>query len=221
MPTQMIEDPRVFGAYSPRRVGALAGVSGRSIGQWARTGLITPTVFEGRPANLYSFYDVAEAVIVKWLLSQDFSHKVIRDALKDLRADQPQWPLLSEGFGVGRSSVDDRGILVRKDARDVYVSIADDHPEQIVLKPELLDAVRDVLRYGGWLAYDLGLSHIEVEPLKLGGQPTIRGRRWTVDQVARIAADPEGRVVLLEDYELEPVEIDEAVAWEDAAAALA
>ena len=57
------------GIYSPGMAGALAGVSGKSVGQWARYGLIRPSVFKGRPSNLYSYFDVAEAIVVRWMLS--------------------------------------------------------------------------------------------------------------------------------------------------------
>jgi uncharacterized protein (DUF433 family)/DNA-binding transcriptional MerR regulator len=218
-PTQI--DPLEIGVYLPRRAGALAGVSGQSIGQWARHGLVTPTVYEGRPANLYSYFDVAESIVVRWLLDQGFRHTEIRAALEDVRYEFPRWPLLNAPLGVGRHSFDDRGALVKKQSPDVYVDVGGRAPGQIVIKPVLLDNARDMLRHGGWLASALSLQRIEVKPLKLGGQPSLRGRRWTVEHVARLAADDEGRQVLIERYGLEPVEVDEAVAWADAAAAIA
>jgi uncharacterized protein (DUF433 family)/DNA-binding transcriptional MerR regulator len=212
--------PEIVGVYTPRRAGALAGVSGQSIGQWARHGLVTPTVYEGRPTNLYSYFDVAEAIVVRWVLDQDFKHAEIRAALDDVRDDYPEWPLLNAPLGVGRQSVDDRGLLVRRRDPDVYVDVSGRAPGQIVIRPALLDAARDMLQHGGWLARSLGLERIEVTPLKLGGQPSLRGRRWTVDHVARLGADERGRQILVEDYGLEPSEVQEALAWAEAAAAL-
>jgi uncharacterized protein (DUF433 family) len=92
--------------------------------------------------------------------------------------------------------------------------------QQIVLRPELLDVARDMLRTGGWLARDLGLERIEVDPQKLGGAPTLRGRRWPVERVARIAADETGRAILTDGYGLDPRDVDESVRWAEAAAAL-
>jgi uncharacterized protein (DUF433 family)/DNA-binding transcriptional MerR regulator len=215
------EDALTLGVYLPHRAGALAGVSGQSIGQWARHGLITPTVYEGRPANLYSYFDVAEAIVVRWLVELGFRHAEIRSALDDVRDEYPRWPLLNAPLGVGRQSVDDRGVLVRKRQADVYVDVSGRAPGQVVIRPSLLDDARDMLSHGGWLARSLHLEHIEVDPLKLGGQPSLRDRRWTVDHVARLAADDEGRQILLDSYCLEAVEIDEAVAWLEAADALA
>lgn len=214
-------DSLSIGVYLPHRAGALAGVSGYSIGQWARHGLVTPTVYEGRPANLYSYFDVAEAIVVRWLLDQGFQHADARAALEDVRQDYPHWPLLHAPLGIGRQTMEDRGTLVKKESRDVYVDVSGRAPGQVIIKPVLLDTARDMLRHGGWLASTLNLERIEVMPLKLGGQPSLRGRRWAVDHVARLAADDEGRHVLVDRYGLEPVEVDEAVAWVEAAAALA
>jgi uncharacterized protein (DUF433 family)/DNA-binding transcriptional MerR regulator len=212
--------PEIVGVYTPRRAGALAGVSGRSIGQWARHGLIKPTVYKGRPANLYSYFDVGEAIVIRWLLDEGFLHLEIRSALDDVRADHPHWPLLNAPLGIGRQSVDDRGLLVRHRDDGVYVDVSGRAPGQLVIKPTLLDAARDMLRHGGWLATALGLTHIEVDPLKMGGQPSLRGRRWTVDHVARLGDDEEGRRILVADYGLDPAEVEEARAWVGAAAAL-
>src|SRR4051812_904564 len=108
--------PEVIGVYTPRRAGELAGVSGHSIGQWARYGLITPTVFEGRPANLYSFWDVAEAIVVRWLTDRGFAYHEIRSGLASVRDDFPEWPLLNAPLGIGQQSESDRGALVRREA---------------------------------------------------------------------------------------------------------
>lgn len=209
------------GVYMPHYVGALAGVTGQTIGQWARHGLVTPTVFEGRPANLYSYFDVAEAIVVRWLLDRGVSHGQIRFALSQVRESYPRWPLLNAPLGIGHQSLDDPGHLVLRDHdNDTYVDISGEAPEQIVIRPQLLDHARDMLAHGGWIANALGLRSIEVNPEKLGGQPSLRNRRWAVDHVARLAADDDGRTVLIEDYGLSPSEVDDAVAWVDRVEAL-
>jgi uncharacterized protein (DUF433 family)/DNA-binding transcriptional MerR regulator len=224
MPTTLTEKwtlrPEVIGVYTPRRAGQLAGVSGKSIGRWARYGLIRPTVYEGRPANLYSFFDVAEAIVVRWLTDRSFEYSEIRSALKDVRGEHPDWPLLNAPLGIGQLSEGDRGSLVRRDSGGQYMDVSGRAPGQFVIRPRLLYAAHDMLNHGGWLAEKLGLQRIEVQPLKLGGQPSLRGRRWTVDHVAQIGADDEGRSILTDQYGLESAEIDEAVAWAEAAEAL-
>lgn len=211
--------PELLGVFSPRRAGALAGVSGDQIGQWARHGLIRPTVYEGRPANRYAFYDVAEAIVVHWLRERGFPYSEIHAAIAHARKTHPDWPLLKPDLGVARHAIEgDRGLIVER-IGGVYIETG--RPGgQIILKPELLDFVRDMLRTGGWLADQLELERIEVDPEKLGGVPTLRGRRWPVERVARIAADDEGRAILIHDYGLDDRDVDESVRWTEAAAAL-
>jgi uncharacterized protein (DUF433 family)/DNA-binding transcriptional MerR regulator len=208
-----------LGVFSPHRAGALAGVSGNQIGQWARYGLIRPTVYEGRPANRYAFYDVAEAIVVHWLNTQGFDYAAIHEAIADAQSRYPSWPLIRAEVGIARDAVGrDRGMIVeRQDGQ--YVEIG--RPGgQIVLQPELFNRAHDMLRSGGWLADRLGLQRIEVDPEKVGGAPTLRGRRWPVERVARIAADADGRAILTEDYGLDSRDVDESLQWTDAAAAL-
>ena len=101
----------------------------------------------------------------------------------------------------------------------VYVSTSVGS-EQVTLKPQLLDEARDMLRRGGWIAAQLELLRIEVDPGKLGGAPSLRGRRWPIERIAQIAADDEGRALLVEDYGIDDGEIDESLRWMDCARAL-
>lgn len=209
----------LLGVFSPNRAGALAGVSGKRIGQWARYGLIRPTVYEGRPANRYAFYDVAEAIVVHWLSTQGFGYESIHQAIADADGRYPDWPLIRAQVGISRDAVEgDRGMIVER-RNGQYVEIG--RPGgQVVLKPELFNRAHDILRSGGWLADRLGLERIEVDPEKLGGAPTLRGRRWPVERVARIAADEDGRAILTEDYGLDSRDVAESLQWANAAAVL-
>lgn len=219
-PATIVEPPELLGVFSPRRAGQLAGVGGDRIGQWARYGLIRPTIYEGRPANRYAFYDVAEAIVVHWLHEQGFSYDEIHTAIGKAGGEHRTWPLLEAPLGVAHhAQQNDRGVIVLRTPEGQYVEIG--RPgDQVVLKPELFHQASDLLRAGGWLARELGLQRIEVDPQKLGGAPSIRGHRWPVERVARIAADDEGRTLLVEEYELDERDIDESIRWTLAAAAL-
>jgi uncharacterized protein (DUF433 family) len=224
-PSKVAEAPELLGVYTAHRVGTLAGVNGYTIGQWARYGLIRPTFHKGLPAHLYSFYDAAEAVVIHWLRAKGFSYAQIHKAIDRAREDHPEWPLLKAPLGVAHHSVDGdpRGMIVLEVRRGVYVDTErrnEAGAEQITLRPELLDGAREMLRRGGWIAEQLDLRRIEVDPTKVGGQPTLRGRRWPVERVAQIGADDEGRTILIEDYGLDPRDVDESVRWVEAAAAL-
>jgi uncharacterized protein (DUF433 family)/DNA-binding transcriptional MerR regulator len=215
----MPSSPAFSGVFSPYRAGALAGVSGNRIGQWARYGLIRPHAYEGRPTNRYAFFDVAEAIVVHWLQSLEFGYPEIHDAIAAARREHPQWPLLHGTLGVARHALEtDRGVIVQQ-VDGQYVEVGR-RSGQAILKPELLDFARDMVHTGGWLAHKLGLIRIEVDPQKLGGAPSLRGRRWPVERVAQIAADSEGRGLLIEDYGLDERDIEESLRWTEAAAAL-
>ncbi len=57
------------------------------------------------------------------------------------------------------------------------------------------------------------LKYIEVNPDRLGGRPVIRGRRIAADEVARIAALPNGIEILRKDYEITAAEARDATRW--------
>jgi len=209
------------GVFPPFRAGALAGVSGNRIGQWARYGLIKPTLFRGRPANIYEFRDVAEAIVVHWLLDRGFSYVDIHHAIGRARVDHSNWPLLTAPLGIAQHAIagDPKGAIVLEVAQGTYVDTGSGG-NQITLKPQLLEAASDMLRRGGWLAAKMNLQRIEVDPGKLGGAPVVRGRRWPIDRVAQLAADKAGRAVLMDDYGLHRMDIEESVRWVRAAAKL-
>jgi DNA-binding transcriptional MerR regulator len=72
-------------------VGELAGVSGTTIGQWARRGYIRSSQSTGEP-RVYSVEDVAEAAIVRALLERGVRHRDVRRAIERLEGYGP-WPL--------------------------------------------------------------------------------------------------------------------------------
>lgn len=213
--------PELLGIFPPHRVGALAGVSGYRVGQWARNRLIRPTLFEGRPSNLYAFFDVAEAIVVHWLLDKDFTYPQIHRAIDRAREDHPNWPLLSASIGVAQHAIegDPRGLIVQEVDQGVWIETSREG-DQVTIRPQLLHEAKVMLRSGGWLADRLGLKRIEVDPAKLGGAPTLKGRRWPVERVAQLAEDAEGKSILIDDYGLDSRDVDESLAWTAAAAKL-
>lgn len=65
------------GDYLAHEVGQLAGVSGHTVGQWARNGYIRPSQSVG-PPHVYSFQDVAEAILVHELLDRGVPYEDIK-----------------------------------------------------------------------------------------------------------------------------------------------
>lgn len=78
-------------------VGEVAGVSGTTIGQWARWGYIRSSRSDDEPRG-YSVEDTAEAAIVAELLSRGVSHSDIRRAI-DRLSGLGRWPLQSADLG--------------------------------------------------------------------------------------------------------------------------
>jgi DNA-binding transcriptional MerR regulator len=78
-------------------VGELAGVSGNTIGQWARWGYIRSSQSDGEP-RVYSVEDVGEAAIIGELLSRGVSHADVRRAIARL-AELGRWPLQEAALG--------------------------------------------------------------------------------------------------------------------------
>src|SRR3954465_12850303 len=86
-------DPRPHGRFLAREAGELAGVSGTTIGQWARRGYVRASRSTGDP-HVYSLEDVAEAWVVHALLERGIGHAEVRHAIAALAAQGP-WPLLA------------------------------------------------------------------------------------------------------------------------------
>jgi DNA-binding transcriptional MerR regulator len=82
---------RAHGSFLAGEVGELAGVSGNTIGQWARWGYIRPSQSRGHP-YVYSVEDVAEAALVHELLERGVSRMMVRRAIAHL-GSYGDWPL--------------------------------------------------------------------------------------------------------------------------------
>jgi DNA-binding transcriptional MerR regulator len=82
---------RPHGRFLAGEAGELAGVSGTTIGQWARRGYIRASQSDGDP-HVYSVEDIAEAAIVHALLERGVRHADVRRAV-DRLAGYGEWPL--------------------------------------------------------------------------------------------------------------------------------
>jgi uncharacterized protein (DUF433 family)/DNA-binding transcriptional MerR regulator len=202
------------GHYLAGEAGMLAGVSGDRIGQWARWGHIRSSRSDREP-RVYSYEDVAEAMIVHELEELGAGLPSIRRAVERLRARQRVgWPLQHNRARLGAAN----GSVVEFEGDEAYDLGARSPSEQGVLETPDLRRVAAELERGGWAARLLpGLRHVEVNPDRLGGRPVVRGRRIAAQDVAKLAAAPGGREVLRDDYALDDAQIDDAVRWWDTA----
>ena len=70
---------RAHGSFLAGEVGELAGVSGNTIGQWARWGYIRASQSGGDP-HVYSVEDIAEASVVAELIGRGVRHADVHRA---------------------------------------------------------------------------------------------------------------------------------------------
>jgi DNA-binding transcriptional MerR regulator len=106
---------RAHGHLLAAEVGELAGVSGTTIGQWARRGYIRSSQSDGEP-RVYSVEDVAEAAIVADLLRRGVRHADVRRTVERLRGDYGAWPLSEARLAVTRDDARPR-IVLRENGR--------------------------------------------------------------------------------------------------------
>jgi DNA-binding transcriptional MerR regulator len=105
---------KAHGHFLAGEAGELAGVSGNTIGQWARWGYIRPSQSAGDP-HVYSVEDVAEAAVVRALLERGVRHLQVRRAITHL-GDYGDWPLSEAPLATTR---DGRLVLLRENG-EVY-----------------------------------------------------------------------------------------------------
>jgi uncharacterized protein (DUF433 family)/DNA-binding transcriptional MerR regulator len=226
--------PPPRGHYLAGEVGRLAGVSGDLIGQWARYGYISSSQSSAQP-RVYSYEDVAEALALHELRDRGFSYPTIQVVLASLheRRGYGSWPLSHAPIATtgGTVALVENGTAYDLSGHPWQRLLAEDELQPLALGPgrdgsatgarpdprhvegELRPLALDLAR-GGWAARELpDLRHIEVDPNRLSGRPTIRGRRLRADKVARLAQVPGGRELLRSEYELSEDQIRDAERW--------
>ena len=105
---------RVHGRFLAAEVGELAGVSGTTIGQWARRGYIRSSASDREP-RVYSVEDVAEAAIVGELLGRGVPHADVRRAVERLGEEYGAWPLSEAPLGTAVERGRTRVVLRERD----------------------------------------------------------------------------------------------------------
>jgi hypothetical protein len=131
---------RPHGHFLAGEAGELAGVTGNTIGQWARWGYIRASQSAGEP-HVYSVEDVTEAAIVHDLLDRGIRHADIRRAVRAL-GDYGPWPL-SEAL-LATTTNGGRPILVLRTNEGAFAMGARGWQEMVAVPP--LEDVRLRLR---------------------------------------------------------------------------
>jgi uncharacterized protein (DUF433 family) len=195
------------GYYTAADVARLSGLSHQRVSRWAREGIIRHSI-STRP-NIYSYADVGEAILAHYLFDQGKPPRKIRMLVEHLREEYGEWPLAAAPL-----EHDGQLCVIWDEEREMYVSA--DIPGHDVMGKTLLDLkeIRQALSRGGWVSLKNPRLHIEIDPERLSGEPVIKGRRLSTQRVASLAAEPEGRRELEEDFRLSGDEIDDAVGYE-------
>jgi DNA-binding transcriptional MerR regulator len=106
---------RIHGHFLAGEAGEIAGVSGNTIGQWARHGYIRASRSAEEP-HVYSVEDVAEAAIVRALLERGIRHRDVRRAIAGL-GPYGEWPLSQAPLA---TTCEGRPRIVLRDDGDAY-----------------------------------------------------------------------------------------------------
>jgi DNA-binding transcriptional MerR regulator len=128
----------VHGHVLAAEVGELAGVSGTTIGQWARWGYI-PASVSGEEPHVYSLEDVVEAAIVAELLRRGVSHADVRRAIERLREEYGEWPLSDAPLGTATQNGRARVVLRE---RDGYYALSPRGWQLMAVAPPAIEEVR-------------------------------------------------------------------------------
>ena len=207
---------RPRGHYLADEAGRLAGVSGSTIGQWARRGYIRSSRSPG-PPRVYCFQDVAEAMVVHELIARGVGLRAVKASADRLRARRKtNWPLQQSRLLVPGAAGGER--TPRRRARTIVVEDDEGHTDLVSGHPVLagldLETLVADLGRGGWAAREIpSLRHIEVDPDRLSGRPVIRGKRVPAELAARMAETPQGIDLLMHDYGLTRDEVEDARRW--------
>ncbi len=140
----MAARPRPHGSFLAGEVGELAGVTGNTIGQWARHGLIRSSQSDGEP-RVYSVEDIAEATVVAELLGRGVRHRDVHRATERLAARYGPWPLSDAPLG---TIVEDGGRprIVLHERDGIYELVP--RGWQLMGAPPPVENVRVRLRHG-------------------------------------------------------------------------
>jgi DNA-binding transcriptional MerR regulator len=135
--------PSGHGSLPASEVGELVGVSGTTIGQWARRGYIRSSQQESDPRR-YSFEDVAEAAIIRNLLARGVPHAEVLRAVQRLRARPRPWPLIEARLATRRDTSGRAHLLLHE--RETWMELGP-RGWQAIAPPE--DLIEVALRLRG------------------------------------------------------------------------
>jgi DNA-binding transcriptional MerR regulator len=124
---------RPHGRFLAGEAGELVGVSGTTIGQWARRGYIRASRSTGDP-HVYSLEDVAEAWVVHALLERGVARAAVHRVI-DALGDRGAWPLLAAPLATTDGEGEPR-VVLQCGADGVYALLGRDW-QRLAVQPPL------------------------------------------------------------------------------------
>lgn len=179
------------GSYEARRAAALSGVPLSTVYDWARKGVVVPSVSQVRQ-KLWSYADLMALRIVHWLRhpKENDTGEVAASPMAEVRRALQQ--LDAEGLDIWSPTgqVGPESPLVVDRGGRIYVRGLDgiqDSAGQLVLDEDVLDLL-GVFQADGGRGPDLvrPRPHLRIVPGKLSGEPHVERTRIATSSIAAL-----------------------------------
>lgn len=183
-------DPR--GAYSAKRAAALSGVPWSTVHEWARKGVLVPSVSAER-LKLWSYADLMGLRVIYWLRhTKETPHgddipaasmRTVRKALAGLR--DLDFALWTEDGGP-RVAVDRKGRVILDPPTGHAETVAE---HQTIADLDLIDVTRPFPAKQGLKGPDLERPrpHLRIVPGRLAGSPHVERTRLETRALAALS----------------------------------
>lgn len=200
------------GCYSAARAAALSGVPKSTVYDWARKGVVVPSVSPVHE-KLWSFQDLLVLRAVHWLRRR--KDEVPASPMPQVRA------ALEQTVMDGRNPWTDPSIRITVDLTGrIFVEASgeprDVHGQSTWEFTERLDLL-GAFDHSSHLVSPT--EHIAIRPSRLSGEPHLRDTRITTLDLAALAADGYENGQIAELYELSVERVEEAIQYEERLAA--
>ncbi|MCU0309767.1 MAG: DUF433 domain-containing protein [Acidimicrobiales bacterium] len=178
------------GCYEANRAASLAGVPISTVYDWARKGIVSPSVSKERP-KLWSYGDLMSLRIVYWLRHPKHADRVpaspmsqVRRALVQLEAQGVDLWSVGEGGHASPLCVDRTGQVIIRE-KDQVRDLAGQGP----LASDLLDVLGPFDVSADEWGPDLRrpMPHLRIVPGKVSGEPHLEHSRLTTSSVVALA----------------------------------
>lgn len=177
------------GCYEASRAAALAGVPESTVYDWARKGVVVPSVSQERP-KLWSYADLMALRIVYWLRHPKQEAEVPASPMRQVRSALEQLDAAGVDLWSAGESGHSTPLCVDRSGT-VFIREGDSarsHAGQAALSDDLLDVLGPFDSGDGW-GPDLRqpMPHLRIVPGKVSGEPHLAHSRLTTPSVAALA----------------------------------